>query len=97
MILNRCVKRLLFQGPKKDPVSAREFIRDMFLEPIAETKTVYSHFTCATGNMKFGTNCLDHFGYLYMFMLLDTQNIQKIFDNVKDTILEKFLSECGLK
>ncbi len=37
-----------FQGPKKDPNAAKEFIKEMFLEPIAEPKTVYSHFTCAT-------------------------------------------------
>lgn len=39
-----------FKGPKCDAKEAREFILKMFLElnPDPDTKTVYSHFTCAT-------------------------------------------------
>lgn len=41
---------VLFVGPKKDAIHAREFILKMFvdLNPDSE-KIIYSHFTCATG------------------------------------------------
>lgn len=39
-------------GPQRDAIAAREFILRMFvdLNPDSE-KIIYSHFTCATGNL----------------------------------------------
>lgn len=46
------VRFLLFTGPQKEATTAREFILRMFvdLNPDAE-KIIYSHFTCATGEV----------------------------------------------
>ena len=38
-----------FDGPKNDPMAAKNFIRDMFLDSNSEGKPIYTHFTCATG------------------------------------------------
>jgi hypothetical protein len=50
-------------GPKKDATAAREFILRMFvdLNPDKE-KTIYAHFTCATGKFwkKFQGCALSH-------------------------------------
>jgi len=38
-----------YDGPKKDPIHAREFILKMFVDLNPDTeKIIYSHFTCAT-------------------------------------------------
>ena len=39
-------------GPQKDAITAREFILRMFVDLNPDTeKIIYSHFTCATGNL----------------------------------------------
>lgn len=41
-------------GPKRDPQSAREFILKMYVDLNPDNdKIIYSHFTCATGKLKF--------------------------------------------
>lgn len=49
-----CIKLLILHsiGPQRDAIAAREFILRMFvdLNPDSE-KIIYSHFTCATGNL----------------------------------------------
>ena len=43
---------LLVIGVKKDATAAREFILKMFVELNPDPdKIIYSHFTCATGNI----------------------------------------------
>ncbi|XP_058257139.1 guanine nucleotide-binding protein subunit alpha-11-like [Hemibagrus wyckioides] len=68
-----------FQGRKRDPDAAMEFIREMYKQQAQnpekkENKTIYPHFTCAT----------------------DTNNIRKVFSDVKDTVLIKSLQEYGV-
>ncbi|KAK3533597.1 hypothetical protein QTP70_023406 [Hemibagrus guttatus] len=68
-----------FQGKKRDPDAAMEFIREMYKQQAQnpekkENKTIYPHFTCAT----------------------DTNNIRKVFSDVKDTVLIKSLQEYGV-
>jgi len=39
-------------GPQKDALAAREFILKMFVELNPDPdKIIYSHFTCATGEL----------------------------------------------
>lgn len=41
---------MLYLGPKQDAIAAREFILTMFVDLTHDCeKTIYSHFTCATG------------------------------------------------
>ena len=43
-------KLLLFLGPQRDAIAAREFVLRMFVDLNPDTeKIIYSHFTCATG------------------------------------------------
>ena len=43
-------KLLLFSGPQRDAIAAREFVLRMFVDLNPDTeKIIYSHFTCATG------------------------------------------------
>ena len=37
------------QGPRQNAESARQFIKNMYFSLKSEAKTIYSHFTCATG------------------------------------------------
>ena len=38
-----------YDGPQKDVIAAREFIKEMFVDQNPDTeKSIYSHFTCAT-------------------------------------------------
>lgn len=66
-----------FDGPKKDPIHAREFILKMFvdLNPDSE-KIIYSHFTCATGK----SPCVTSTGNLARCLL--RQPILVVFANV---------------
>ena len=42
----------IISGPQKDAITAREFILRMFVDLNPDTeKIIYSHFTCATGNL----------------------------------------------
>ena len=42
----------IVSGPQKDAITAREFILRMFVDLNPDTeKIIYSHFTCATGNL----------------------------------------------
>lgn len=44
----------VFQGPKRDPQAAREFILKMYVDLNPDNdKIIYSHFTCATGKFIF--------------------------------------------
>jgi guanine nucleotide-binding protein G(q) subunit alpha len=47
-----------YQGPKKDAEKAKDFILKMFLNVAPKgsevEKTVYSHYTCATGWLMVG-------------------------------------------
>ena len=46
----------LISGPQKDAITAREFILRMFVDLNPDTeKIIYSHFTCATGNLLLNT------------------------------------------
>ena len=65
-----------YKGPKHDPISARNFILQLFTETEEvneqqqNSSQIYSHFTCAT----------------------DTENMRNAFETVKDTILQQNLS-----
>merc|ERR1712152_69567 len=41
-----------YDGPQRDAIAAREFVLRMFVDLNPDTeKIIYSHFTCATGNL----------------------------------------------
>ncbi|XP_028855756.1 guanine nucleotide-binding protein subunit alpha-15.1 isoform X2 [Denticeps clupeoides] len=69
-----------FTATRRDAQAAMDFICEMYQDQAQNreskkgSKTVYTHFTCAT----------------------DTNNIRKVFGDVKDTVLIKSLAEYGV-
>lgn len=68
MLLAPKIPNLCCLGPQRDAIQAREFILRMFVElnPDSE-KIIYSHFTCATGTVRFFIH-LEH-AFLVAFFL----------------------------
>jgi len=63
---------------------------------------IYSHFTCATGNIKevflsILTQIKQFVKSIFKYYLyLDTQNIKVVFSAVKDTIIQKYMKEASI-
>ncbi|VVC88319.1 unnamed protein product [Leptidea sinapis] len=100
-----------YEGPKCDPVPAREYILKKYLKENPDPdRTCYSHFTTATGPQRDATGAREFI--LRMFVDLnpdaekiiyshftcatDTENIRFVFAAVKDTILQSNLKEYNL-
>ncbi|CAH2105638.1 unnamed protein product [Euphydryas editha] len=100
-----------YDGPKCDPVPAREFILQKYLKENPDPdRQCYSHFTTATGPQRDASTAREFI--LRMFVDLnpdaekiiyshftcatDTENIRFVFAAVKDTILQSNLKEYNL-
>ena len=63
---------------------------------------IYSHFTCATGNIKevsrsILTQIKQFVKSIFKYYLyLDTQNIKVVFSAVKDTIIQKYMKGASI-
>ncbi|CAH2071460.1 unnamed protein product, partial [Iphiclides podalirius] len=100
-----------YDGPKCDPIPAREFILQKYLKENPDPdRSCYSHFTTATGPQRDASTAREFI--LRMFVDLnpdaekiiyshftcatDTENIRFVFAAVKDTILQSNLKEYNL-
>lgn len=80
----------------KNVKQAKEFILKMFvsLNPDPDIKTIYSHYTCATGNIQI--SMAKEFNFFSLQIFSDTENIRFVFAVVKDTILQKNIDSFNL-
>ncbi|XP_075758651.1 guanine nucleotide-binding protein subunit alpha-15 isoform X1 [Pelodiscus sinensis] len=81
-----------FSGPKRDAEAAKKFILEMYLDTYKQCSAVYHDSGRRSSKVASKFRCL----YRHYTCATDTQNIRKVFMDVRDVVLAGYLEDINL-